>query len=81
MHDFLFLFSSLDLKVLTSDTIDILQHFLPTEMEHKAFNSYLADGKSLNQLADEDRFLYGVNSIRLREGRGQKNDLDEFSSS
>jgi hypothetical protein len=52
--------SSLDLQILTSDTIDILQHFLPSETETKAFASYLADGKFLNQLSDEDQFLYGV---------------------
>lgn len=58
-----FLVLSLDLKILTSDTIDILQHFLPTEVENKAFTSYLADGKSLNFLSDEDRFLYGVRTL------------------
>ena len=52
--------SSLDLKILTSDIIDILQHFIPTENEVKAFTSYLADGKSLLNLSDEDRFLHGV---------------------
>lgn len=51
---------SLDLKVLTPDTIDILQHFIPTESETKAFASYLSDGKSILNLSDEDRFLYGV---------------------
>jgi hypothetical protein len=51
---------SLDLKILTSDIIDILQHFIPTENEIKAFTSYLADGKSIMNLSDEDRFLYGV---------------------
>ena len=56
---------SLDLKILTSDVIDILQHFIPTENEVKAFTSYLADGKSLLNLSDEDRFLYGVTNISL----------------
>jgi hypothetical protein len=51
---------SLDLKILTTDTIDILQHFIPTESEVKAFASYLSDGKSILNLSDEDRFLYGV---------------------
>lgn len=48
------------MKILTSDIIDILQHFIPTENEVKAFTSYLADGKSLLNLSDEDRFLHGV---------------------
>lgn len=51
---------SLDLKILSADIIDILQHFIPTENEIKAFTSYLADGKSIMNLSDEDRFLYGV---------------------
>jgi len=51
---------SLDLKILTTDTIDILQHFIPNESEIKAFASYLSDGKSIMNLSDEDRFLYGV---------------------
>jgi hypothetical protein len=56
---------SLDLKTLTIDTIDILQHFIPTESETKAFTSYLSDGKSIGNLSDEDRFLHGVrNHIR-----------------
>jgi len=50
----------LDLKILSADIIDILQHFIPTENETKAFTSYLADGKSIMNLSDEDRFLYGV---------------------
>ena len=58
-------FSSLDLRILTSDIIDILQHFIPTESEIKAFTSYLADGKSIMNLSDEDRFLYGVKKIRF----------------
>jgi hypothetical protein len=48
------------LNILTTDIIDILQHFIPTETEIKAFTSYLADGKSIMNLSDEDRFLYGV---------------------
>ncbi|CAF0872036.1 unnamed protein product [Adineta steineri] len=55
--------NNLDLKILTTDTIDILQHFIPTETEIKAFTSYLSDGKSITNLSDEDRFLYGLSKI------------------
>ncbi|CAF0730840.1 unnamed protein product [Adineta ricciae] len=55
--------NNLDLRILTADTIDILQHFIPTETEIKAFTSYLADGKQLSNLSDEDRFLYGLSKI------------------
>ncbi|CAF4482454.1 unnamed protein product [Rotaria socialis] len=55
--------NNLDLKILTSDTIDILQHFIPTEVETKAFASYLSDGKSLMSLSDDDQFLYGLSKI------------------
>jgi len=51
------------LKILSADIIDILQHFIPTENETKAFTSYLADGKSIMNLSDEDRFLYGLSKI------------------
>ncbi len=53
------------MKILTTDTIDILQHFIPTETETKAFTSYLSDGKSITNLSDEDRFLYGVKKLRF----------------
>jgi hypothetical protein len=56
------------LNILTSDTIDILQHFIPTETEAKAFTSYLSDGKSITNLSDEDRFLYGVKRHFLFNG-------------
>ncbi|CAF1162831.1 unnamed protein product [Adineta steineri] len=52
--------NNLDLKILTTDTIDILQHFIPTETETKAFTSYLSGGKPITNLSDEDRFLYGA---------------------
>ncbi|CAF1144681.1 unnamed protein product [Adineta steineri] len=55
--------NNLDLKILTIDTIDILQHFIPTESEIKAFSSYLSDGKSIVNLSDEDRFLHGLTKI------------------
>ncbi|CAF2626482.1 unnamed protein product [Rotaria sp. Silwood2] len=55
--------NNLDLKILTPDTIDILQHFIPTEAEIKAFTSYLSDGKSVMNLSDEDQFLYGLSKI------------------
>ncbi|CAF3806487.1 unnamed protein product, partial [Rotaria magnacalcarata] len=55
--------NNLDLKILTTDTIDILQHFIPTESETKAFASYLSDGKSIINLSNEDRFLYGLSKI------------------
>jgi hypothetical protein len=54
------------LKILTTDTIDILQHFIPNESEIKAFTSYLSDGKSIMNLSDEDRFLYGVRIFRKK---------------
>jgi hypothetical protein len=54
---------SLDLRILNTDIIDILQHFIPTETEIKAFTSYLSDGKSINNLSDEDRFLHGVKKL------------------
>jgi hypothetical protein len=55
--------NNLDLKILTTDIIDILQHFIPTESEIKSFTSYLSDGKSIINLSDEDRFLYGLSKI------------------
>ncbi|CAF0902187.1 unnamed protein product [Adineta ricciae] len=55
--------NNLDLKILTIDTIDILQHFIPTESETRAFASYLSDGKSIVNLSDEDRFLHGLSKI------------------
>ncbi|CAF1346854.1 unnamed protein product [Adineta steineri] len=46
--------NNLHLKTLTTDTIDILQHFIPIETEIKVFTSYLLD---------EDRFLYALSKI------------------
>jgi hypothetical protein len=45
------------------DQVDILQHFIPTESELKAFSKYIESGKDLKALSEEDQFLIAVNII------------------
>jgi formic-like protein len=55
--------NNLDLQSLPIDQIEILQHFIPTEQELKAFNSYIESNKSISSLSDEDKFLYALTKI------------------
>lgn len=52
--------NNLDLKTLPIDQIDILQHFIPSDQEKKAFNNHLNQGKNISNLSEEDQFLFAV---------------------
>lgn len=54
---------SLDLNSLPIEQVDILQHFIPTEPELKAFNSYIDGGKDIRALSEEDQFLYALSKV------------------
>ncbi len=55
-----YVINSLDLTTLPIDQVDILQHFIPTEQELKAFSTYLDQGKNIRSLSEEDQFLFAV---------------------
>ena len=41
----------------------MLPSFIPNEMELKAFKNYERSGKSFEELADEDKFMWLVSKI------------------
>jgi hypothetical protein len=55
--------NNLDMAALQSEQVDILQHFIPTEQELKAFASYVDSGKDIRLLSDEDQFLYALTKV------------------
>lgn len=55
--------NNLDLAALQAEQVDILQHFIPTDQELKAFSAYVESGKDIRSLSDEDQFLYAVISL------------------
>jgi len=51
---------SLDLKSLGSDLVEIILRVVPTDQEIKLYREYEADGKPVEVLADEDKFMLAV---------------------
>ena len=49
--------NKLDIEQLTLDSIEILMRMVPTAQEIQSYREYGAQGKSLEALTDEDRFL------------------------
>ena len=54
---------SYDLGALSLEYVEMLPRFIPNEMELKAFKNYERSGKSFEELADEDKFMWLVNSL------------------
>lgn len=56
---FLFTFSlcSYDLKSLSLDFLELLERFVPSEYEQKLIGNYLREGRPLEELSEEDRFM------------------------
>lgn len=69
--------NNLDLHSLPADQIDLLQHFVPTESELKAFKAYIDEGKSVSLLSEEDQFLFALSKI---ERFSQKLNIMSFIS-
>ncbi|KAI5710086.1 hypothetical protein M8J75_005541 [Diaphorina citri] len=49
--------TSLDLKTIPLESVEILQRMIPTEQETKAYREYVAEKKDVNLLTEEDKFL------------------------
>jgi len=43
----------------------MLPRFIPNEMELKAFKNYERSGKSFEELADEDKFMWLVSKYKI----------------
>ncbi|TNN82485.1 Formin-like protein 3 [Liparis tanakae] len=52
-----------DLKALPVDFVECLMRFLPTENEVKVFRQYERERRPLDQLAEEDRFMFFFSRI------------------
>jgi hypothetical protein len=55
--------NNLDLASLQIEQVDILQHFIPSDQELKAFASYADSGKEIRLLSEEDQFLYALTKV------------------
>uniref|UniRef100_A0AAQ5X0A1 Formin-like 1a n=1 Tax=Amphiprion ocellaris TaxID=80972 RepID=A0AAQ5X0A1_AMPOC len=50
-------------KALSLDFLELLERFIPTEYEMKLIHSYECDGRSLDELSEEDRFMVRFSKI------------------
>ncbi|XP_018334507.1 formin-like protein CG32138 [Agrilus planipennis] len=55
--------STLDLKQLSLDNVELLQKMIPSEQECKAYRDYVMEGKSINNLSEEDKFLMQLTKV------------------
>nr|XP_015217575.1 PREDICTED: formin-like protein 1 isoform X3 [Lepisosteus oculatus] len=57
-----------DLQSLSLDFLELLERFIPTDYELKLIRNYEKDGKPLDELSEEDRFMMRFSKIpRLAE--------------
>ena len=56
---------SLDLTMLSSELVEIILRVVPSDQEIKLYREYVADGKPVEVLADEDKFMLAVSLLSL----------------
>lgn len=57
-----------DQAALSLDFLELLEHFIPSDYELKLLLNYEKDGRPLEELTDEDRFILNFGKIpRLRQ--------------
>lgn len=53
---------------MSLDFLELLEHFIPSDYELKLLLNYEKDGRPLEELTDEDRFILNFGKIpRLRQ--------------
>lgn len=57
----------LDIDQLSLDSIEILMRMVPTAQEVKAYQEFEAQGKSLDSLTEEDKFLSQISKVERLE--------------
>ncbi|BES96764.1 Drf_GBD [Nesidiocoris tenuis] len=55
--------TSLDLRQIPLETVELLMKMIPTEVEAKKYKKYLEDKKDISALTEEDRLLLELNKI------------------
>ena len=50
----------LDLSTLSSEMVEIIMRVVPTDHEVQLYREYEADGRPVELLADEDKFMFSV---------------------
>ena len=53
----------LDLTALSSELVEIILRVVPTDHEVQLYREYVADGKPVEDLADEDKFMLSVSCL------------------
>lgn len=57
-----------DQASLSIDFLELLSHFIPTDYELKLLVNYEKDGRPMEELADEDKFILSLGRIpRLQQ--------------
>lgn len=52
-----------NLKALSLDFLELLERFIPTEYEMKLIHNYECEGRPLDELSEEDRFMVRFSKI------------------
>ena len=52
-----------DLRALSSETVEVLLHVVPTPQEVQAFDNYEKQRKQIALLSDCDRFIHAVSRL------------------
>lgn len=55
--------TSLDLKQLPLENVELLQRMVPTDVETKAYREYIIEKKNVNLLTEEDKFLLQLTKV------------------
>ncbi|KRT86828.1 hypothetical protein AMK59_639, partial [Oryctes borbonicus] len=55
--------TTLDLKQLHLENVELLQRMVPTDLETKSYREYIIEKKNVNLLAEEDKFLLQLTKV------------------
>lgn len=56
-------FFSYDQQALSLDFLELLERFIPSDYEMKLLENYVKEGRSLEDLSEEDRFIMSFGKI------------------
>lgn len=63
MHAISISFFSYDQQALNLDFLELLERFIPSDYEMKLLQNYVKEGRSVEDLTEEDRFIMSFGKI------------------
>jgi hypothetical protein len=63
--------NSFDVDALTVEQMEILLRMIPTAAEIQVYKEYMASGKSVDEMTDEDKFLCAISKIERLEQKAK----------